>query len=109
MESCHLNAQLPPVTGLGQSNVAQMELQIEVRILRVDTADRKIGLSMRSDEEIREAAQAEAAGEAAGAAAAAKKAEDLKGGMGAGAGPLFSLGGDGAAEDGGDNSGAETE
>jgi len=77
--------------------------EIEVRILRVDTADRKIGLSCRSDEEIREEAAAEAAGEAAagggaGGAAAARKAEALKGGMGADAGPLFSLGG--AAEAG---------
>lgn len=76
--------------------------EIEVRILRVDTADRKIGLSMRSDEEIREEAAAEAAsgggggggaGGGAGAGAAASgKPEDLKGGMGANAGPLFSLG-----------------
>ena len=82
--------------------------ELEVRILRVDTADRKIGLSCRSDEEIREAAAAEAAGEAgaassaaavAGAPAAAKRPEELKGGMGAGAGPLFSLGGPTASED----------
>ena len=83
--------------------------EIEVRILRVDTADRKIGLSMRSDVEIREEAAAEAAsgggaaanptsgGGGAGAQAAAK-AEDLKGGMGAGAGPLFSLGAAGDEE-----------
>ncbi len=80
--------------------------QIDVRILRVDTADRKIGLSMRSDEEIREeAAAAEAAGGGAGGAAAGGaaggpgKAEDLKGGMGGSAGPLFSMGGGAAAEE----------
>ncbi len=83
--------------------------ELEVRILRVDTADRKIGLSCRSDEEIREAAAAEAAGEASGTVAAggsataspaaAKRAEELKGGMGAGAGPLFTLGGPTAVED----------
>jgi len=78
--------------------------EIEVRILRVDTADRKIGLSMRSDEEIREEAAAEAASgggtttAGAGAGAGPGKAEDLKGGMGAGAGPLFSLGGGGEEE-----------
>ncbi|MCP4510235.1 MAG: S1 RNA-binding domain-containing protein, partial [Fuerstiella sp.] len=77
---------------------------IEVRILRVDTADRKIGLSCRSDEEIREAAAAEAAGEggsaapAGGSDAARKTAEDLKGGMGRSAGPLFTLGADAEEE-----------
>ena len=80
--------------------------ELEVRILRVDTADRKIGLSCRSDEEIREAAAAEAAqggGDGgAGAAAAARKVEDLKGGTGDSSKPLFSLGGgddDGASEE----------
>ncbi|MEZ6130449.1 MAG: 30S ribosomal protein S1 [Planctomycetaceae bacterium] len=75
--------------------------EIEVRILRVDTADRKIGLSCRSDEEIREEAAAEAASEAgtgasagsSGGGGAARKVEALKGGMGADAGPLFSFGG----------------
>jgi small subunit ribosomal protein S1 len=77
---------------------------IEVRILRVDTADRKIGLSCRSDEEIREAAAAEAAADggsgapAGGGDAARKDAEELKGGMGGSAGPLFTLGADEAAE-----------
>ena len=76
---------------------------IEVRILRVDTADRKIGLSCRSDEEIREAAAAEAAAEggsgaaAGGGDAARKDAEALKGGMGGSAGPLFTLGAEEAA------------
>ncbi len=78
---------------------------IEVRILRVDTADRKIGLSCRSDEEIREAAAAaEATGDggssaaAGGGDAARKVAEDLKGGMGGSAGPLFTLGADAEEE-----------
>ncbi|MEQ9410724.1 MAG: 30S ribosomal protein S1 [Fuerstiella sp.] len=61
--------------------------ELEVRILRVDTADRKIGLSCRSDEEIREAVAAETTDSAAG-----RKAEELRGGTGSGAGPLFSLG-----------------
>ena len=62
--------------------------EIEVRILRVDSADRKIGLSCRSDEEIRE----EAAAEASETATVEKRQEELKGGTGLGAGPLFSLG-----------------
>lgn len=62
--------------------------EIEVRILRVDSADRKIGLSCRSDEEIRE----EAAAEASETATVSKRQEELKGGTGLGAGPLFALG-----------------
>lgn len=69
--------------------------EIEVRVLRVDTADRKIGLSCRSDEEIRAAAAAEEAEETA----VAKRSEDLKGGMGQDAGPLFSLGGGNEGEE----------
>lgn len=67
--------------------------EIEVRILRVDSADRKIGLSCRSDEEIRE----EAAAEASETAGGEKRQEVLKGGTGLGAGPLFSLGAEEAA------------
>lgn len=67
--------------------------EIEVRILRVDSADRKIGLSCRSDEEIRE----EAAAEASETASVDKRQEELKGGTGLGAGPLFSLGAEEAA------------
>ena len=75
-------------------NMVNVGEDIEVRILRVDTADRKIGLSCRSDEEIKEAAAAEAAGEATGeGGGAAKVREELKGGMGTGTGPLFSLSG----------------
>src|SRR5437588_4412410 len=66
---------------------------IEVKILRVDRAERKIGLSRKkagwtkSDEEGEEEEGAESA------AAAGSKAEskELKGGLGGG-GPLFSLG-----------------
>jgi small subunit ribosomal protein S1 len=67
--------------------------EIEVRILRVDTADRKIGLSCRSDEEIKEAAAAAESGEVSGDSGATRDREVLKGGTGSGAGPLFSLGG----------------
>ena len=70
--------------------------------LRVDTADRKIGLSCRSDEEIK--AQAAAETEGGGVATGdvdARTREELKGGMGSGAGPLFSF-------NAGDASGADT-
>jgi small subunit ribosomal protein S1 len=76
--------------------------ELEVRILRVDTADRKIGLSCRSDEEIREAAAAEATE----AGTTARKQEELKGGMGGSAGPLFSLGSEGEGESAADGEGA---
>jgi len=85
--------------------MVQIGEELEVRVLRVDTADRKIGLSCRSDEEIRaEAAAAEASGggTAGGGGSAEgdpRVREELKGGMGAGAGPLFSLGADGEDEE----------
>ena len=55
-------------------------------ILRIDRDDRKIGLSRRleaSDEEI---------AEASGGGTSAAPREELKGGMGEGSGPLFSMG-----------------
>ncbi|MCA9083874.1 MAG: S1 RNA-binding domain-containing protein, partial [Planctomycetaceae bacterium] len=76
--------------------------ELEVRILRVDTADRKIGLSCRSDEEIREASASEEGEEGSSSAAPARKQEELKGGMGGSAGPLFSLGGNASGEDSGE-------
>ncbi len=69
-------------------NVGDM---LEVRILRVDSADRKIGLSCRSDEEIKEAAAEAGAAGADAETAAPKVREELKGGMGSGAGPLFAI------------------
>jgi small subunit ribosomal protein S1 len=73
--------------------------ELEVRVLRVDTGERKIGLSRKSEPKEAEAAPASegggggGGGGAAQAAAAAPKArEELKGGMGTGSGPLFSLG-----------------
>ena len=64
--------------------------EIEVKILRVDTDDRKIGLSRKRVEwaEEDEAAAAEAEGGAGGRVAPA----DLKGGLGDG-GPLIKMGG----------------
>lgn len=65
---------------------------LEVRVLRVDTAERKIGLSRKT--EIGESEQTEGS-EVDVAASAASRAtpKDLKGGTGEGSGPLFSLGG----------------
>ncbi len=60
--------------------------ELEVRILRIDPAERKIGLSRKSSAEI----EAEAAKEAS--SAAAKPRTELKGGMEGASGPLFSLG-----------------
>lgn len=64
--------------------------QIEVRILRVDTADRKIGLSRKFNVPIEEAVASAAA--AAGEPIPSSPREELKGGMGEGSsGPLFSM------------------
>lgn len=65
---------------------------LEVRVLRVDTAERKIGLSRKT--EIGESEQTEGS-EVDGAGSAVSRAtpKDLKGGTGEGSGPLFSLGG----------------
>ncbi|HTI50185.1 MAG TPA: 30S ribosomal protein S1 [Planctomycetaceae bacterium] len=61
---------------------------IEVRILRVDTADRKIGLSRKLNAPLEE----EAGAESTGAAAPAAPREELKGGRDGGqSGPLFSM------------------
>jgi len=62
--------------------------EIEVKILRVDTSDRKIGLSMKLDAEIEPEATADG-GDGTGVAGGPK---DLKGGMGSTSGPLFSMG-----------------
>jgi small subunit ribosomal protein S1 len=71
--------------------IVKVGQEIEVRILRVDTAERKIGLSLKLEatpEEIAAAAEG-ADGESRGSAIR----EELKGGMGSGeSGPLFSMG-----------------
>ncbi|MFP6702080.1 MAG: S1 RNA-binding domain-containing protein, partial [Planctomycetaceae bacterium] len=72
-------------------DVVQVGETIEVRVLRVDSEERKIGLSRRLDvdpeELIREAQEADAA--------AAEAKIDLRGGTGSTSGPLFQLGADG--------------
>ena len=62
---------------------------IEVKVLRVDAEERKIGLS-RKRVEWAEDAEAQA-DQAQGGSAAAVDSAELKGGVGAGAGPLFKL------------------
>ena len=75
--------------------------ELEVKILRVDIDDRKIGLSRKRvdwTEEENEQHEEEAA--AATAAVAAVGEENLKGGIGAGEGPLFkAAGSDAPAEE----------
>ncbi|WP_339910778.1 30S ribosomal protein S1 [Symmachiella dynata] len=73
-------------------DVVKVGEDIEVRILRVDTADRKIGLSRKLSEEEEQAAAADGGtegGTASGDSAALR--EPLKGGIGGGQGPLFSM------------------
>uniref|UniRef100_A0A7C2K2Q9 Small ribosomal subunit protein bS1 n=1 Tax=Schlesneria paludicola TaxID=360056 RepID=A0A7C2K2Q9_9PLAN len=64
--------------------------ELEVRILRIDPVERKIGLSRKSAAEIQ---AMEAREQKEGAAAAARPRTELKGGMEGASGPLFSLGG----------------
>jgi small subunit ribosomal protein S1 len=73
-------------------DVVKVGEDIEVKILRVDPEERKIGLSRKRAEwtEEEEAAEAEAeASQSAAATAAAIPAEQLKGGIGDSSGPLF--------------------
>ncbi|MBL8814637.1 MAG: 30S ribosomal protein S1 [Planctomyces sp.] len=68
--------------------------ELEVRILRVDTADRKIGLSRRAEPEKSATTETTESTEDTSAGSGAPKArEELKGGMGSSSGPLFTLGG----------------
>jgi small subunit ribosomal protein S1 len=60
--------------------------EIDVKILRVDTADRKIGLSMKLDAEIPQ-------DQDSGSGSDSPAPRELKGGTAGGSGPLFSLGG----------------
>jgi len=60
--------------------------EIEVKILRVDTEERKIGLSRKRVDWAEEDA---AAADANGAASGGKEQVELKGGIGSGSGPLF--------------------
>ena len=66
--------------------------EIEVKVLRVDTDERKIGLSLKRVDWGEEEEKAAAAAEAAESGVPAQEG-DLKGGLGSGEGPLFSTGG----------------
>ncbi len=68
-------------------DIVQVGQELEVRILRVDTDDRKIGLSRKLDAEIELPEDEESE---AGKASTAPK--ELKGGTGGDSGPLFSFG-----------------
>ncbi len=70
--------------------VVKVGEQIEVRILRVDTSERKIGLSRKMN--VAPTAEPGAPGTGSDAQQAALSREELKGGMGTGqSGPLFSM------------------
>jgi small subunit ribosomal protein S1 len=71
--------------------------ELEVRILRIDPAERKIGLSRKSAAEI-QAMEAKEQKDGGGAAQAPKARTELKGGTEGSAGPLFTLGGGAEAE-----------
>ncbi len=66
---------------------------LDVRILRIDSNDRKIGLSRRSAVEIQAAAAAANEPKADAQQAAPKVRGELKGGMEGSSGPLFTMGG----------------
>ena len=65
---------------------------LDVRILRIDSNDRKIGLSRRSAVEIQAAAAAANEPKPDAQAAAPKVRGELKGGMEGASGPLFTMG-----------------
>ncbi|MCA9269337.1 MAG: S1 RNA-binding domain-containing protein, partial [Planctomycetales bacterium] len=69
-------------------DVVKVGDQIDVKILRVDTDERKIGLSRKRVEWAAEDEAAEAAGTAAGGARSSASTGDLKGGLGD-SGPLI--------------------
>ena len=66
--------------------------EIEVKILRVDRGERKIGLSRKKASWVRPDEEGEEGAESPESAEAPKETKELKGGLGGG-GPLFSLGG----------------
>ena len=66
---------------------------IEVKVLRVDTDERKIGLSLKRVEWGEEEERAAAEAEAAETDSVPSQDGELKGGLGSGEGPLFPTGG----------------
>ncbi|QEF96979.1 30S ribosomal protein S1 [Stieleria maiorica] len=67
--------------------------EIEVKVLRVDTDERKIGLSLKRVDWGEEQERAAAEAEAAETGSMPAQEGDLKGGLGSGEGPLFPTGG----------------
>ncbi len=74
-------------------DIVQVGQDLEVRILRVDTDDRKIGLSRKLEGELEELEEDAAAAATGEGKPVAQTPKELKGGTGGGAGPLFSFGG----------------
>ena len=73
-------------------DVVKVGDEIEVKVLRVDSDERKIGLSRkRAEWTDEEAAAAEATEAPEAGSSAAINPENLKGGMGSGSGPLFKM------------------
>ena len=73
-------------------DIVKVGEDIEVRILRVDTVERKIGLSLKLDAPLEEETE-----EGDGEAVKSAPREALKGGTGGSSGPLFSMGGESEA------------
>jgi len=71
--------------------VVKVGEELEVMVLRVDASDRKIGLSRRRAEFQEDQPAVEEEPAAAPTVVQTVKPENLKGGMGASAGPLFQL------------------
>jgi small subunit ribosomal protein S1 len=80
--------------------------EIEVKILRVDRGERKIGLSRKKAHWTRPDGEKEDGAPASEAAEAPKETKELKGGLGGG-GPLFSMGGPPATSSQTESSGPE--
>jgi small subunit ribosomal protein S1 len=66
--------------------------EIEVKVLRVDRGERKIGLSRKKASWTKPGEEGEGEGEGGETSEAPKETKELKGGLGGG-GPLFSMGG----------------
>ncbi|MEZ6049050.1 MAG: S1 RNA-binding domain-containing protein [Planctomycetaceae bacterium] len=71
-------------------DVVKVGETIEVRVLRVDEDERKIGLSRKLEADENE--EVPAGEESSSEATERKRPEELKGGTGGSAGPLFSMG-----------------
>jgi predicted RNA-binding protein with RPS1 domain len=72
-------------------DVVKVGDEIEVKVLRVDIGDRKIGLSRKRLTWSKEESEAAEAAEGGAAQAGAKPQRELRGGTGSGSGQLFSM------------------